>query len=100
MGCCWGAWGVKVRVWCYESATATMQCPDGVLFAIAWRTCGSLVLGECHHEVEVPRRGAAGACTAQRPVRLWCDETAIVMMWCPNGVLLAPAQGGGEEKKF
>ena len=64
MGCCWRLQGVKVKVWCYESATVTVQCLDGVLLAPARRKGESVVLGEQQSDDVVASWGAAGACIA------------------------------------
>ena len=44
MGCYRRLHGLKVTVWTYDSATAVMLCPYGVLLATLWRTAESVVL--------------------------------------------------------
>ena len=44
MGCSCRLQGVKVGLWCYQSANVAMECPNEVLLAPAGRKSESVVL--------------------------------------------------------
>ena len=75
-----------MRVWCFESSTITMWCPDGVLMAPAWYKAQTGVLLEQRCNNAAPPLSPT-CCKGGNVVLSACIET----MQCLDGLLLAPA---------